>query len=333
MNVSGLTKQDLAAEATRRYLRAVQSLAEDGRRNRHTRRAAAALAKTLEAALKDGPGLGAERCPFDITSLRQVPEEDRALFVNQYSLGVGSDNAPVLVLGTESAEDPADADTLAFHALYSAIVLTESRPDLLRHLVKDSAGWAKVDWKPGLRRYDINPDDYVGVRNVRGSSTWELVAKVVSPDPAVWQQLLGGHPGPGLGALAYQIERSAVPAFKQLQGRPPTGERVQFMTDVVMPRLRNGAKVLLLHGFGGSLEMAWRPWDRAVIAAFLGIPEFEVAVDWQRPAGTYLGFLERGDRRVIFARALSGAVSSDYISAVRQLVRPESLPSTEIPRS
>jgi len=95
------------------------------------------------------------------------------------------------------------------------------------------------------------------------------------------------------------------------------------MTDVVMPALRGSAKVLLLHGFGGSLEKAWRPSDRALIAAFLELSENKCELGWERSSGTYLGYLEHqhNGRRVVFERALNGAVNSDYIAALRSLTQ------------
>jgi hypothetical protein len=315
---------DLAGEAGLRYMTHICRLAVDPALAPETRRSASLLAETLEAALESRSSLQPGDVRFGTPSLDQVPAAERLLFVNQFALGVGSDQAPIVAMGTEPAERIDHPEELAFHCLYPVLILCGSRMDVLRRIGRGSA-WEQTlrrPWDAPRRPYHLNPDDLLEVAR-RGGHTWSVLAKVVVPEEGAWRTLLGAQSlGPGLGEHVYQIDRSALPARRQEAGLPPGPERVAFMTEVVIPALRPHASVLLLHGFGGGLWRHWQPRDYAIIAAFLGLPagqSFEL--NWDRVGRESLGWMENDGRLAVFARALSGRISGAYVVAVRRLVR------------
>src|SRR5690348_10879332 len=61
------------------------------------------LRDALELALRLGPNLDGADLPFSRHSLCQVPDEDRALLLNPWALGLGRDDAKVIVVGMEHA--------------------------------------------------------------------------------------------------------------------------------------------------------------------------------------------------------------------------------------
>jgi hypothetical protein len=109
---------------------------------------------------------------------------------------------------------------------------------------------------------------------------------------------------PGLGDYAFQIDRSAVPAMTSDKGATPSDVRVSFLVEVLQ-LLRQSARVLLLHGFGGRDR--WQEWwrqDQRLIAAFLEMDPSGVALDWRYVAGrNSLGTVARDGRQVIYSRA------------------------------
>ena len=138
------------------------------------------------------------------------------------------------------------------------------------------------------------------------------MAQVVAPDSADrWRELLETRLGaPGLGDYAFQIDRSAAPAMTSDKGATPSDVRVSFLVEVLQ-LLRQSARVLLLHGFGGRDR--WQEWwrqDQRLIAAFLEMDPSGVALDWRYVAGrNSLGTIARDGRKVIYSRALSNRVT------------------------
>ena len=126
--------------------------------------------------------------------------------------------------------------------------------------------------------------------------------------------------GVGLGALTCQLERSAHSALRATSGMPPTTERLDFLTSEAIPRLRDSAATLLLHGFGGSRWKAWWPADQHLIQAFLGHTE-PIPFTWAYKVGRQpIEYVEAGGRRAIYSRALNGAVPTVYRDLVINLV-------------
>jgi len=285
------------------------------------------LIKTIDAAIDHPAELRPDEVGFGVTSLGKVPRNELPAFINQYTLGVGWDGAPVVVMGTEPAESPESAEDMAWHAVYSVLVATDSRPEVLDRIV-DGSSWqasAKGTWNSADKRpYHLQANDFIHVERGGGTPTWKVVAQVVAPDSADgWRDLLETRLGAaGLGDYAYQIDRSALPAMTSTKGAPPTDTRVAFLAEVLQ-LLRNNARVLLLHGFGGRGR--WQDWwaqDQRLIAAFLDMDSHRnLKLDWRYVAGrNSLGTLSHNGRKVIYSRALSNRVTPGYIEAVRSEV-------------
>jgi hypothetical protein len=286
------------------------------------------LIRTIDAALDHPDRLGPDEVGFGVTSLDKVPPSEYAAFINQYTLGVGWDGAPVVVMGTEPAERPDVAEDMAWHAVYSVLVAADSRPDVMDRIVDGSTwqasktgGWSSTDKRP----YHLQANDFIHVESRGGNPTWKVVAQVVAPGSADnWRELLETRLGAsGLGDHAYQIDRSALPAMTSNKGAPPSETRIAFLVEVLR-LLRQNANVLLLHGFGGSRQWpSWWSQDTHLIAAFLGIDSpSDIKLDWRYVAGrNSLGTLSHGGRKVIHSRALSNRVTPDYIEVVRSEVQ------------
>jgi hypothetical protein len=272
--------------------------------------------------------LRADEVGFGVTSLDRVPPHELPAFFNQHTLGVGWDGAPVVVMGTEPAESADAPEDVAWHAVYSVLVAAESRPEILDRIVAGSSwmtsakgAWSSTDKRP----YHLQANDFIHVERRGGSPTWKVVAQVVAPGSADrWPELLETRIGqPGLGDYAYQMDRSAIPAMTSDKGAPPSDARVSFLTDVLQI-LREDARVLLLHGFGGPGRWpdCWAK-DQRLIAAFLDLDPIDVELDWRYvpPTGVArrdsLGTLSHDGRKAIYCRALSNRVTAAYIEAVR----------------
>ncbi len=255
------------------------------------------LLATLESALETLTELRPEHLAFGARSLDDITTEDRGSFVNQFVLGTGWDGAPILVMGTEAAENyaAANAEELAFHCLYVVLQLAGGSTRILHAMAEGSTWAANVkDWSLPVRRYDFEPNDLLQL-NMGRPRTWRILAEVAagSTDRGVWSALFDGRTGIGLGALTYQIERSAHSALKATLGTPPTPVRLEFLTREVIPRLRASANTLLLHGFGGSRWKEWWPADERLIQAFIGSPD-PIGFAWtHKVRGQSVEFAER----------------------------------------
>jgi len=96
------------------------------------------LLETLGSAVAHGARMEPDEVRFGVTSLAMVPPNELPVFINQYTLGVGWDGAPVVVMGTEPAERADSAEDMAWHAVYSALVAAESRSEILDRIVAGS---------------------------------------------------------------------------------------------------------------------------------------------------------------------------------------------------
>jgi len=287
------------------------------------------LVKTIGAALAAERKLYPKDLSFTARSLDGIEPHDRPLFVNQYVLGTGWDGAPILVMGTEAAEnyEAANAEELAFHCLYVVLQLAGGSQLILHKMAEDST-WERnlKAWNSANRRYDFEPNDLLELNMGRARGTWRLVAEIAagSRDRRAWGRLVEPRgASAGLGAVTYQLERSAHSALRSDLGTPPSQERVTFLADEVIPKLRNSSSTLILHGFGGHRWPEWWPRDEKLIRSFLS---YRGPIDWKwqtKIAGQSLEFLEVGDRRAIYSRALSGPVPSAYSEAVIRLVDDE----------
>jgi hypothetical protein len=289
------------------------------------------LTATLDLATERRTELRPEDLAFGPRSLDGITAEDRPRFVNQFVLGTGWDGAPILVMGTEAAENyaAANAEELAFHCLYAVLQLAGGSTRIIHAMAEGSTWGTNVkDWSRPVRRYDFEPNDLLQL-NMGRPRTWRILAEVAagSTDRGVWSALFDDPTrGIGLGALTYQIERSADSALKATLGTPPTPARLEFITREVIPRLHASANTLLLHGFGGSRWKEWWPADERLIQAFLGSAD-PIGFTWtHKVRGQSVEFAESGGNRVIYSRALSGTVSRDYKQLLIGLVHDHAAP-------
>ncbi len=287
------------------------------------------LIATVLAAIDRRIDLRPEDMEFTARSLDGLRDEDRPRFVNQFVLGTGWDGAPILVMGTEAAEDyTADnAEELAFHCLYVVLQLAGGTISALKAMGSGSMWATKVnDWSAPRRRYDFEPNDLLQL-NMSRPRTWRVLAEVAagSRDRARWEPLFEDpEHGIGLGAWTYQLERSAHSALRATSGTPPTAERLDFLTSEVFPRVRGTAQTLLLHGFGGSRWKEWWPADEQLIRAFVGV-DGAIPFTWTHKVGRQsIEFLEADGHRAIYTRALNGAVPTVYKELVISLVHDRS---------
>jgi hypothetical protein len=317
---------DLLRTAALRYVDALQE--QRGRMSVAGREAADRLLTTIQAALDVGSELRPNDLAFRSQSLDETSPDDRVRFVNQFIMGTGWYAASVLVMGTEAAEDyaAANAEELAFHCLYVVLQLSGGSIGILRTM-SDGSTWATnvKDWGAAGRRYDFEPNDLLQL-NMGRPRTWRILAEIAAPDsnwPALFQT---GTDAVGLGSLTYQIERSAHSALRAAAGTPPSPTRTNFLTTEVIPKLRDSANTLLIHGFGGGRWPDWWASDERLIKAFLGRGE-AISFDFRHKVGRQpIEFVEEGDRRVIYSRALNGAVPRDYKQLVRRLVHDARAP-------
>jgi hypothetical protein len=228
-------------------------------------------------------------------------------------------------MGTEAAEDyeASNAEELAFHCLYVVLQLAGGSIEILQAMAAGSNWGTKVkDWTLPRRRYDFEPNDLLQL-NMGRPRTWRILAEVAagSTDRAAWNALFDDPlRGVGLGAVTYQIERSAHSALEATLGMPPTPSRINFLANEVIPHLRMSASTLLLHGFGGSRWKEWWPADERLIQSFVG-QTASIPFKWEhKVGGQSLEFLEADGRRVIYSRALNGAIPRAYKELVIGLV-------------
>lgn len=317
-------------------LMSAQNYADALREDRHRfsdvgRAACDRLVMTIEAGIERLAELRPGDMVFNARSLDGITAEDRAKFVNQFVLGTGWDGAPILVMGTEAAEDykAGNAEELAFHCLYVVLQLAGGSIEILQAMAAGSTWGTKVaDWTLPRRRYDFEPNDLLQL-NMGRPRTWRILAEVAagSTDRVAWNTLIDDpRRGVGLGALTYQIERSAHSALRATLGTPPTPSRLNFLANEVIPRLRLSASTLLLHGFGGSRWKEWWPADERLIQAFVSQPT-SIPFTWEhKVGGQSLEFLEADGRRVIYSRALNGAIPRAYKELVIGLVHDPTPP-------
>lgn len=240
--------------------------------------------------------------------MSKVLREHRALFLNQRALGLGRDDAPVVVLGAEHAynlEWNAELVNLCMESIGIGILWScGGRADISRALSGNAVRMR--------RPFHIHPNDHYGKGVMH---TWGRLASAID-DPAAHE------PGavPGLGMRCYQIELSAYPSKRNEGSQPPTRERVDFLRRV-MERMRETARVLLIHG--SKTSWAHESARLEAARAFLGVScERQLSVPHVSSArGAPISVADAGGRRVIRTRALAGQGSTDaFLERVARLV-------------
>ena len=321
-----LAYPELPRSATQRYvahLKAAEERAVPG----PAKVSLGTLIETTESALRLGRQLTMAEAKFNFSSLEAVAPDDQRLFINEFQLGLGYYGAPIMVMGSETAGDPKEPETLVWDCLLTALILSNSPQPVVEGLLRQSPWWSSFEsrglppdpWRP----FRVHPNDlYQGQRD-RGRSTWKTLAGVVAPDPDNPEGVLRRGAEPGLGDLAYQIDRSGLPALRAAGGFKPSPARTDWLEQEVIPALRQTASVLIAHGYGHNYR-DWMPADKRLFEAFLGRP---VEIEGEKVAGKWLWHDAADGRLVVYCHALSGAISSDYLDEVRRLVQA-GLPAT-----
>jgi len=285
--------------------------------------AASVLAFTLDQALRLGSDLTAADVSLDQAVFADIDEADFDKFVDEWTLGLGADGAPAIVMGTEVADTWSEPQDVAYHTGLAVEALCWGRIDVMRRMMAGTSWVSKIDWSPRRRPFTVHPYDLFPPTH-HGQHTWAVLARVVSPDATDWRDLVW-RPGtsPSLGDLAYQIERSAYPSKQRLRGRPPNTPRVNWLVTEVIPTLRQSARVILLHGGGGRRGNGWETVDLPLIRAFLGLePQASPKFTWEHVGKTDLGHDEVDGRLAVSSRALSSAISAAYVTRLRDLLQP-----------
>jgi len=281
----------------------------EAHRDPRVRRTANQFALTYRMARKHRAALDRDDVLINPNAVRNLIMRDhRSLFVNQWELGLGCDSAPILVLGAEHAYEPADDTNLVnfcLESIGSGVVWLTSGAAAITQALSDGAVCAG-------RPFHVHPNDYY---HVGDEHTWANLATAIGfPNQHAPRQV------PGLGAFCYQIELSAYAARSADDSQPPTPSRLAFLRSIVA-RLRNTARVLLIHGSRSS-----RSHERArfeLATCFLGIsaePQLSrphPLSESQRPVSV----ADYAGRRVIRTRALSNqGITLEFLNKIAYLV-------------
>jgi len=161
------------------------------------------LIATIEAALECRTELRPADMAFTARSLDGLRDEDRPRLVNQYVLGTGWDGAPIVVMGTEAAEDYAanNAEELAFHCLYVVLQLAGGTMSALK-----AVGPARR----GSRRWPTGRPRGVGMTSSPTTfSSWTWAALVPGgSSPRSLRALVIDHDGPGYSTIRWAVSGS-----------------------------------------------------------------------------------------------------------------------------
>jgi hypothetical protein len=161
--------------------------------------AATALIGLLDAALADREKVSLQHVPELHSMLRQVPMNERHRLINQASLGLGTQDARLLIVGQEHAYDLEQTQSLALEGCgLTTLWLCGGRPDIA----------ARLSGLRLSRPFTIYPNDYYPDRPA--GHTWNYVA-----------DLVGVARGGDFGEHAHLIEISAHPATQQDGGMEP----------------------------------------------------------------------------------------------------------------
>jgi hypothetical protein len=302
----------MVREAARRYRWRVEDAAVEaaGEARRMLRR----LARDLARGELDSSAVQISDRLLDLRVWEEVTGNPalRALLLNQYCLGLGDVRAPVIVMGTEAADDLTKPLELAYQGILPLVLLAHERAEVADPLLQLG------NWSRPAARWPVHlaPWDYFGTPSA-GRNTWRLVSEVVSRRP--YLDLIGPERQDlGLGTRAYQIECSAASARKARDGMPPSAERVAFLADAFLPAVASTARVLLMHGFGSPWPI-WKERSDQIAKSFLG---FDPKMRWERrPDKSYLEVRRTEDgRALIWSRALNFDVPGELIDEIRETV-------------
>jgi hypothetical protein len=172
---------ELSARWYRAYLDYQRTMGELGAK---AATALDALVDTLDLALSKRSELRASDIPFSRDLMSDLPERDWMRFLNDFTLGTGSDRAPVIAVGTEEAYEAGSENLAEWMCSCAVLWLCNSNPDVLVKV----GGAARGDGSQ--RPYHVHPNDFLHVELGRGRHTWKCLAQVVAKDASP-RSLLG----------------------------------------------------------------------------------------------------------------------------------------------
>ncbi len=307
--VSPLAHPEVVESAAQGYLSQLRLVSAEARREGRLGSAVASLIETLELALSRRHELAAAEVSFSRADLSGMDAWQLLAVLDQHGLGLGTDDAPIIFMGTEEAYDLAEGGDLALACALSVLWLCGSRPDVLDTIDPTVLTSAR---SPNPRQYHIHPNDYYRVDLSGGRGTWECIARVLRPDDP--NSLLvapsGENRGPSLGDLCYQIDVSAFPSKSATGGQLPHATRSTFLAHLVAAF--RSASALVFHG-GPSDEAR-----RQIASSFLGR-----SVDWTSSTTKreWMAWDVESGRAVIHTYALNGRVRYSYLDQVRAKIQ------------
>jgi hypothetical protein len=284
-----------------------------------------ALIASLHAADESGFQLTASSVPFTVADIRPLTRSESRALANQFALGCGRDDAPIVVVGTEGAfdvPDPASLSSDETAALFavegcaqSILWATGGDPAIISHIAGNTAPFTRSNLD-ALRPIQLYPNDLHRVDKRRGMHTWRVLSQCFGSAGA---QLLDPESAIGLGDLVYQIEMNAVPS-RRAHGLTSSAERYEFLS-AVMTELRETATVLVFHGHPSDPK--WSQRDR-LANTFLGSRAGSSPDDVLAGSGSAfpIWVAPSGSRTVLWTRALNGRVRREYRDALgKYLIR------------
>ena len=293
--------------------------------SRHLGRFSGSIRPSIEALIellarvRDPSSIIADNIGFTANDLStaDVPG-DLDLLINQWCLGWGRDDAPIIAMGTEEAYPAKAIDLGQWNSCCAVIWATGGRQSIVDALDPRSAKHdPAIPQFEHRREFHIHANDYFLVHKHRGRHTWRLLAEAISGH-GKWLPLLDQNVGI-LGNLAYQIEVSAYPAKLTADGRASTGDRHAFLS-TMLAKMRGSAKVLLFHGRAN--DPGWGGRD-SLAGTFLGRDPL-AHTEWEQLdfQGQPLRYFRRGSRLVVLTRALNGNVRRQLLDGLHALIAP-----------
>jgi len=304
--------QNIVELSARKYIEQLGKKKQEKLFSNHD--AISALINSYQSALEKKLRLSENEFQFSQKMLRAIPVSDREYLINQYSLGLGASDAPVIFVGTEHAYNLTDTIPLALEAIGStALWLSDGHTDLTSKLLGSP-------WQYPVP-FHIHPNALYRVhQTTRGQHTWKVLSSIMAPvlNIADYRQLLNDY-SPGLGTVTYQIEMSAYPSKQTVGGKPPTNERIEFLANFLVA-MRETAKVLVFHGKPG--DKLWNEKRNTLSRKFLSFSANDKLEFTTLKLGkSSIRFLRNGKQLVIYTKALNGAVSNAYRENVSNLIR------------
>ncbi len=294
------------------------------------------LVNSLEAVLAKGTALTPNDVPFgvDVLAAADLHEHETDLLRNQFTVGSGASDAPVIAMGTEEGYDPAGkgldlalwnctngllwlsgSPLPVVHRLARRIPEAARRADIDLEKATSLRVWAKaesvIDDRWPCHRYPIRWAQLLGA--VRGGrSTWGILAQILG----VSLDELDDH--------CYQVERSVAPALNAAHGQPPDERRVEFLVRL-LASMNKTSRVLLVHGkvrWRGRVvgpEDGWGLANIRLTSAFLGIDHLDGGEEYKIGRQRVRTF-RNGGRTALWMWAPGARPSSEYLSKVKDLV-------------